>query len=107
MAIQTIPLKHRDPPQISIHVPYDTTLANLGANLGQDIGERVFGQWPELDRFLVQFWESCSVRPKVVCTRLKEEKAKEKVRGSIKCSLPEMTKRGIIDLVERYGPQQM
>ena len=105
MALQTITPKHREPPQISIHVPYDSTLAHLGAHVRRVIGERVFGQWSELDRFLVQFWESCSVRPKVVCTTLKEEKEKENVRGSIKCLLPEMTKGGIIDLVEHHGPK--
>ena len=47
----------------------------------------------DLDRLLVQFWDSRSIRPKVVT----EKKGKRDWAGYL---LPEITKRGIIDLVE-------
>ena len=42
MTLQPIPSKHRDLRQISIHVPHDFALINVGANIGQIIGEAVY-----------------------------------------------------------------
>jgi len=57
-----------------------------------------YSEWLGLDRLLVQFWEARSTGPKVICTvwgGLKQD-----VRGHTECLLPELTRRGVIDLVE-------
>jgi len=56
------------------------------------------GEWMDLDRLLVQFWESHLTDPKVI--RMAWEGRKPDVRGYVECLLPELTKRGVIDLVE-------
>lgn len=95
-ALQTIPPEHQDLRQISIHAPYHLTEA--GADVEQVIGEQIFWQWLDLDRLLVQLWEACSIRSKVVCTML--SKGGQDKRDCIGCLLPELTMRGIFDLVE-------
>ena len=97
MTLQSIPSKHRDLQQISISVPHDFALINVGANIGQIIGEAVYREWLDLDRLLAQFWESRSIRPKLI--RTAQEKRKRNMRYCIGCLLPEITKSGIIDLV--------
>ena len=101
MALQTIAPKSRDLPQISIHVPYTSALTVTGPNVRRSVGERDFEQWLELDRLLVQLWESRSAHPKILCTVWKGEKEKEDLRDYIKHLLPEITKKVIIDLAER------
>ena len=62
--------------------------------VGIDPGE----EWPDLDRLLVRFWESCSVR-----TTLESFEPSSSAKGMTDlamCLLPELTKRGAIDLVE-------
>ena len=56
--------------------------------------------WLDLDHLLVQFWESRSIRPKVVCPIPKEGKQSACMGDSIGCLLPEIVGRGIINLVE-------
>jgi hypothetical protein len=63
-----------------------------GANVGQVIGEANYGQWLDLDRLLVQLWESYSIRPKAILSPAEA--------GSFERLLPGITKRGVIDLVE-------
>ena len=65
MALQTVTSKHRDLWRISIHVPYDYTLNSPGANVRQGLEEVMYGQWLDLDRLLVQFWKSRSIRRKI------------------------------------------
>ena len=93
-ALQTITPNHRELRQISIRVAYYSVFArtSTGANAGQTGG----GPWycPGLDHLLIQFWESRSIRLKVIYTE-------EGVAGYIERLLPEITRRGIIDLVER------
>ena len=96
-ALQTITPKHRDLRRVVIDIPRNYTLASLGANGEQAIGESVYEQWPDLDRLLVQLWESHSIRPKVVCT------AGHDVEDFIGSLLPEIMRRGVVDVdpVER------
>lgn len=84
--------KHRELWKISIGFPL--YLASL------DTIKRspAYGQWLDLDRLLVQFWESRPTPPKVICMGLVGEKWI--VRGFVECCLPELTKRGVIDLAE-------
>ena len=100
MALQTITSKHQDLRQISIHVPHDLTHPDLDMDVGRIIREEICGEWSGLDYLLVQFWESRSIRPRIVYPTLKEEKRSVCLRDSIGCLLPEITGREIIDLVE-------
>jgi len=96
-ALQTITPKHGELQQISIYVPYYLTRYNVGADIRQSLGETVFGQWSGLDRILVQFWESRSIRLRVGCVRLGEKG--QNMGYSVGCLFPEITKRGIVDPV--------
>jgi len=97
--LQTISTKHWDLQHLSIHTPFRSTLIGVGSDIRQTFGEEIFGQWLELDHLLVQFLESRSIRPKVVCTTLKQGDQNKNTRYCVGCLLPEVTKRGIIDLV--------
>ena len=95
--LETIP-KHRDLREISIYLPYYVTTTGGGADVMRVIGGENWEQWLDLDRLLVQFWESSLIRPKVV--RLTQMEGTWDARDSVgyRCLLPEITKRGIIDL---------
>jgi hypothetical protein len=93
-ALQTITAEHQDFRQIKIYIPYCLTLHGVGANVRPAIGTANFGQWLDLDRLLVKLWESHSIRPKVICTTRTEK------GDCVGCLLPEITRRGILDLVE-------
>ena len=61
------------------------------------IKEPVRQQWRDLDRLLVQFWTSHSIRPKITF----EAGARRKdIRDYAPNLLPELTRRGLVDLVE-------
>jgi hypothetical protein len=93
-ALQTITPEHRDLRQISIHLPYYLTLAVVLTNLRQTIGEAGFEKWLGLDHLLVQFWESRSIRPKIISMM------NHGIGDHIGRLLPEITKRGVIDILE-------
>jgi len=95
-ALQTITPQHRDLQQISICLPCRLTSFTVGTDVRQTVGEAITRQWLDLDRFLVQLWESRSIRPRVGCLRLAEER--QNVEYSIGCLLPEAMERGIVDL---------
>jgi hypothetical protein len=86
-------LKLRDLREISIYLRNYITATSVGTDIGRVIGEENGREWLDLDRLLVQFWESSSIRPKVVCL------ARMDTEDSVgyQCLLPEITKRGIID----------
>jgi len=74
MALQTITPKHRDLQRITIYVPYSLTLSSPGTDIRQSLGKAASGRWSDLDNPPpVQLWESRSIRPRVGCTRLREE----------------------------------
>ena len=89
MTLRTITTEHRDLQQILIHAPHDE----------EPIGETICRQWSDLDCLLVQFWESHSIRPKVVLDAAMRS-GRKNVKSSIGFLLPEITKGGIIDFVE-------
>ena len=97
MALKTIRLEHRDL-HISISVPHYLAHIGVDAIVKPAVGEANFEQWLDLDHILVELWESRSIRPKVIRTSLKGEK--QGTRDCIGCLLPEMMRRGRIDLVE-------
>ena len=92
-AFQTTTLEHRELQKISITVPYSLTF--LG-NVDAIKQSTTFGGWMNLDRLLVQFWESRSPRPKVECTTWKGWRGD--MRAFADCFLPELTRRGRIDV---------
>jgi len=97
MELRTITPKHQDLQQISIYLPYYAILTEAKPNARQIVGEVIYRQWLDLDHLLVQFWESRSIRPRVVCwISTREELA---LRNFIECLLPEITRRGIVDLL--------
>jgi len=94
MALQTITHEQRDLQQVSIYIPF----VNPNANIGQVIGEAAREQWVDLDHFLVRFLGSRSIRLVVKSTTPAGEG--HDVRGYIGWLMPEVTRRGVIDLVE-------
>ena len=92
MALRTITPEHRDLRHISITVPYHQDLYNASSVFE----EEEYKKWLDLDRLLVQLWESRSIRPEVICTRVKN--GEQGVRDSIGRLFPEITSRGIVDL---------
>ena len=85
-ALETITSGHRDLQQISVIV--DRVYVLVNANLGAG--------WPDLDRLLVRFWESRSIRTKFA-GRDDPRDGVGGVMGLAKRLLPESTRRGIID----------
>ena len=64
----------------------------------ETVEEEVYQEWHDLDRVLVQFWTSHSIRPRVVyMPRLGEGKD---LGVDVPILLPELTRRGLVDLVE-------
>jgi hypothetical protein len=63
--LRTTP-KPQDLREISIYLPYYVTATGVGVDVVQVIGEENWEEWLDLDRLLVQFWESGSIRPKVI-----------------------------------------
>ena len=89
MALQTITPDHKDLRGISIYVNAVET--------EQTLGEATRRQWLDLDRLLIQLWESHSIRPTVRCARPGGQgKAMER---HIRFLLPEITKTRIFDPV--------
>ena len=98
MTLQTITPKHRDLRQISIRIPFFLTVTytygDTISNATPTIGEPFREQWLDLDRLLVQLWESHSIRLRVVYL------TRGDLRDCIGSLLPEMTKGGLVDLVQ-------
>ena len=67
------------------------------AAIGAAVWETVHQEWAELDHLLVEFWVSHSLRPKVM---YELGKWGEEMRVYVGSLLPELTRRGIIDLVQ-------
>ena len=97
-ALQTITAEHWDLREISIRMCYPIVHKFSGAGIDADVreavGEAGYGEWLELDRLLIQLWESRPSRLMIVFTEERD------MGSSTGCLLPEITKRGIIDLVE-------
>jgi hypothetical protein len=86
MALQSV--KSENLRRITIH-PFDIYIDQIG-----DTGRR---QWHDLDRLLVQFWTSHSIRPTIVY----EAMERRRDFGAIALSLlPELVGRGLVDLYD-------
>ena len=62
--------------------------------------ESVYQEWQDLDRLLLQFWASHSIRPKVRHNREKEARGLRELAPKL---LPELTSRGVVDLIDIDG----
>ena len=91
-------IKSEDLQKIAIHLPGNLDCKKLELTI-KDIGGTNSGlRWWNLDRLLVQFWESKSIRPKVLYSQM--EYGMERANDLARCLMPESSRRGIIDLVE-------
>lgn len=74
------------------------------SSVGQVVREEFHEQWLELDWLLVQLWELHSIRLRLMHEVVAEDE-RDDCYGFL---LPEMTKRGILDLVEvAYGEDKV
>ena len=73
-------------------------IVGAGGDVVQVIGEEIWEEWLDLDRLLVQFWESSSIRPKVVVMVQIPGAWNARYSVGYERLLPEITERGIIDL---------
>ena len=89
--IQTTIPRHQELRKISVRVPHYLT-----SDVDTLKESEIYRQWLDLDRSLVQSWESHSTPPRVICTTRKGYAYN--MRGFTECLLPEMTRRGIVDL---------
>jgi hypothetical protein len=85
-ALQTVQSKYLQ--QVTIHP---------GAAFANQIVETVHQEWQDLDRLLVQFWNSHSIRPKFT---YEADTEGDDLRAFAPSLLPELTRRGLVDLVE-------
>ena len=81
----------------SLTVPFSSSPPDVRHFVREDIHR----QWVDLDHLPVRFWESRTIRPKIVYYTPKEWDG-EAMRMSIGVLLPEMTGRGIIELTDLY-----
>ena len=86
--LETITPKHRDLQKICINVEYVSAEDKINPKVA----------WSDLDHLLMQFWESRFTRTELGFT--KPPKSVGGMMGLAKFLLPELTKGGIIDLVE-------
>lgn len=101
MTLRTITPDHRDLQRISISLPSDLTSNHANpAELRHAIGEVIYKRWLELDRLLIQLWESHSIRPKLLYYA-PSGKDEEGPRSCVESLLPEIMGRGLADLVNR------
>jgi hypothetical protein len=69
----------------------------LYARFVNPVEEKVRQEWQDLDRLLVQFWTSRSIRLKIKYEAWEGENSLGALAQSL---LPELTRRGAVDLVE-------
>ncbi|KAF9642424.1 hypothetical protein BDM02DRAFT_3124560, partial [Thelephora ganbajun] len=98
LALQTITSEQRYLHQISIHVHFHPSFIDDPANLRQTVREDIYREWADLDRILVRLWESYRICPRVVYSVASDRK--EMMCRRIGSLLPEITERGIIELVD-------
>jgi hypothetical protein len=96
--LRTITHDHRKLRQITVHMAPSSGLDCV--DVKRAIGETAYQEWLDLDRLLVNLWESHSIRPKVLYTA-NPEKDGGRARTRMKSLLPELTTREIVELIER------
>jgi hypothetical protein len=102
VALKTLTSRHANLQTVAIHVSFPARLSPVDepVDVKETIGEEVHSQWMDLDCVLVQLWESHAIRLQVICSTGGEEKVARKFTDGL---LPEMTKRGRLELVNKGG----
>jgi hypothetical protein len=95
MALKTI-ASERTELRISLHVP--VYRGSIASSFDEEVGR----QWADLEFTLIRLWESHGVRTRVVYDPGEE---KGEAREYIERLLPEVMKRGIIELVVNFSSQ--
>ena len=95
LALQTITFTHQDPRELSINVFYYKFLVT---DARQVVEESAYGEWLRLDAILVQLVDSRSI-----CFTIHSGAQREEIYGHLGYLLPEMTKKGTIELEEWHG----
>jgi len=90
-ALRTVGSKHLQHITIRLHT----------ATLRGTTEEMDHREWQDLDRLLVQFWTSHSIRPRLVHS---PNSVGRNVRDRAPSFLPELTRRGLVDMVEHSPP---
>jgi hypothetical protein len=67
--------------------------------LERSIAESAYREWQELDRLLLQFWTSRSIRPMI---KHRWEGEERDLREFVSRLLPELASRGIVDLFDYW-----
>ena len=83
--------------QVTIHLYPETT--------GDPTKRRDRQECQDLDRVLVQFWISHSIRPRFLYA-LEDGDGEKDMRDRISDLLPELTRRGLVDVVVQTSPAQ-
>ena len=108
MSLRTTTHNHRNLQRITLDAP-SVLYGNPNpdpvdpSGVQQAIGGSTYQGWMELDRILVQLWESHSVHLKVLYS-VPRGMAAMKARGFMENLLPEVTRRGVVDLAEGRHP---
>ena len=74
------------------------TVSPSNKDLPETIKQEAYQEWQDLDRLLVQFWTSHSIRPRVMYVA--GRRGGKDLRADAPKLLPELTRRGLVDLVE-------
>ena len=69
----------------------------LNSSVLETVGEAARRELDDLDRLLVQFWTSHSIRPQVMHVTGRRER---NVGGNVPSLLPELARRGLVDIVK-------
>ena len=93
--LETVAEKNPGLQEITICL-FDSKIVISGPGVWKTVGEGVQRQWTNLDYRLVQLWESRSIRSWMVGAFLADQQG---VRDIFEGLLPEITKRGITDIV--------
>ena len=93
--LKTITSRHRDLREVLIvgRTPSGSTTWPTNATA---VGVQTLGQWVDLERTLIQLWESHAVRTEVKYYSGKGDESRELMENL----LPEATKRGIVGLTD-------
>ena len=93
MALGTVESKNLQ--QITIHL--------YPATIGGPPKRRDRQECQDLDRVLVQFWNSHSIRPRFLYA-LEDRDGEKVMRDRISGLFPELTRRGLVDVVAQTSP---
>ena len=96
MALKTLTPEHADLRRVVIHIVIGPFPGDERVDTRKEIGEEIYEQWMDLDRVLVHLWESNAIRARVV---YKTEGTGKVAYEYIEGLLPEMTTRGLVEMV--------